>query len=76
MKNIQSSMSDIRTALYQIVKFVEKNPEKLRDPAFKQVAVLSKNAEKKLIIFDRLWSRYETQLNMIQMNVKYKFNKK
>ena len=76
IKNIHLSIGDIRTALYQMVKFVEKNPEQLRDPAFQQVAKLTRNAEKKLIVFDSVWSKYEIQLNMMQMNAREKFGKK
>ncbi|MBN2734966.1 MAG: PAS domain-containing protein [Methanomicrobiaceae archaeon] len=76
IKNIHTAMGDIRTALYQIVKFVERNPDKLRDPAFQQVANLTRNAEKKLIVFDSVWSKYQIQLNMMKMDAKNRFSKK
>ncbi|MBP2134594.1 AmiR/NasT family two-component response regulator [Methanomicrobium sp. W14] len=76
IKNIHTAIGDIRTALYGIVKYVEKNPDKLRDSEFQQVAMLTRHAEKKLLVFDNAWSKYETQLNMLQMNAKYKFDKK
>lgn len=76
LKNIHTAMGDIRTALYQIVRYVEKNPDKLKDPSFEKVAQLARNAEQKLIIFDSAWSKYELQLNMIKMNVKSGFDKK
>ena len=76
INKIQSGMYDIRASMYQIIKFVEKNPERATSPSFKQMAKLTKNAEQKLLAFDVVWSKYETQLNMMQMNAKYKFNKK
>ena len=62
--------------MYQIIKFVEKNPERTTNPSFMKMAKLTKNAEQKLLAFDVVWSKYETQLNMMQMNAKYKFDKK
>lgn len=76
ISKIQSGMSDIRASMYQIIKFVEKNPERTTNPSFMKMAKLTKNAEQKLLAFDVVWSKYETQLNMMQMNAKYKFDKK
>ena len=75
ISKIQSGMSDIRSSMYQIIKFVEKNPERATSPSFKQMAKLTKNAEQKLLAFDVVWSKYETQINMMQMNSKYKMDK-
>jgi len=58
LNNIHGSIGGIRTSLYKIIKFVEKNPQKLRDPVFKEIAGYSSEAESNLRIFDRLWSKY------------------
>ncbi|UUX91705.1 PAS domain-containing protein [Methanoplanus endosymbiosus] len=60
LDNIHGSIGGIRTSLYKIIKFVEKNPQKQRDPAFKEIAGYSGEAESNLRIFDRLWSKYES----------------
>ncbi len=76
ISKIQNGMADIRLSMYQIIKFVEKNPERATNPSIKQIAKLTKNAEHKLLKFDVIWSKYETQMNMMQMNAKYKFDRK
>lgn len=60
LNNIHGSIGGMRTSLYKIIKFVEKNPQKLRDPVFKEIAGYSDEAESNLRIFDRLWSKYES----------------
>ena len=76
LKKIQTNISDLRTSMYSVIKFVEKSPATARNPTVLQIAKLTKNVEHKLLAFDILWSKYETQLNMVQMNAKYKFDKK
>ncbi len=76
IKKIQSGMAEIRTSMYNVIKFVEKSPETAKNPTLQQTAKLTKTAEQKLLKFDIIWSKYEKQLNMIQMNAKYKFDKK
>ena len=76
LKKIQTSISDLRSSMYNVIKFVEKSPATARNPTVLQIAKLTKNVENQLLAFDILWSKYETQLNMVQMNAKYKFDKK
>ncbi len=73
---IHDEMADIRLSMYKIIKFVEKNPERATNPSIQQIAKLTKNAEQKLLKFDVTWSKYETQINFMQMTTRYKFDKK
>ncbi|MBQ3718424.1 MAG: PAS domain S-box protein [Methanomicrobium sp.] len=76
VRNIQGGISEVRKSMYQVIKFVEKSPDTATNPTLQQVSKLTKNVEQKLLSFDVVWSKYEKQLNMLQMNAKYKYDKK
>lgn len=65
MKSLYSGLGDIRTALYQLIKLIEKSSENETDPVFKKVAILTKEAEKKLATFDKEWKKYQNDFKAI-----------
>ncbi len=75
MKSLHTGLGDIRTALYQLIKLIENNREKDRDPTFMKVAILTKEAEKKLLSFDMEWKKYESEFRAISSVARQKLKK-
>ncbi|GEM_PF-1362633 len=65
MKSLYTGLGDIRTALYQLIRLIEKSGEKSSDPVLSKVSVLMKEAEKKLATFDAEWKRYQNDFAKI-----------
>ncbi|MBN1431672.1 MAG: PAS domain-containing protein [Methanomicrobiaceae archaeon] len=75
MKSLHTGLGDIRTALYQLIKLIENNREKDTDPTFMKVAILTKEAEKKLLSFDMEWKKYESEFRAINSIARQKLKK-